>query len=143
MAKMKIKRIIPMYSIITDKFKQDFEKDTLAETKILDEQMNLINFQIKQLHTRFGLLANQSTKAAQDQVNNSIIELNARLDQMRMVKEEMMKSIEDIKNKPNGEQMETGMLENFIEIQPGDNLVELFERPKVILKDNIIQEIID
>ena len=51
--------------------------------------------------------------------------------------------MQELKNKPNGEQIETGILDNYIEIEPGDNLIELFQRPKVILKDNIIQEIIE
>ena len=143
MAKIKIKRTIPVYSIITDKFRKELEEESLGEIKILEDQMNMVNFQIKQLHTRFGLLANQSTKTAQDQINSSIIELNARLDQMKAIKESMLASIQELKNKPNGEQIETGILDNYIEIEPGDNLIELFQRPKVILKDNIIQEIIE
>ena len=80
MAKIKIKRTIPVYSIITDKFRKELEDESLGEIKILEDQMNMVNFQIKQLHTRFGLLANQSTKTAQDQINSSIIELNARVE---------------------------------------------------------------
>ncbi|MBQ7450544.1 hypothetical protein IJS77_03930 [bacterium] len=143
MAKIKIKRTIPVYSIITDKFRKELEEESLGEIKILEDQMNMVNFQIKQLHTRFGLLANQSTKTAQDQINSSIIELNAKLDQMKAIKESMLASIQELKNKPNGEQIETGILDNYIEVEPGDNLIELFQRPKVILKDNIIQEIIE
>ena len=143
MAKIKIKRTIPVYSIITDKFRKELEEESLGEIKILGDQMNMVNFQIKQLHTRFGLLANQSTKTAQDQINSSIIELNAKLDQMKAIKESMLASIQELKNKPNGEQIETGILDNYIEVEPGDNLIELFQRPKVILKDNIIQEIIE
>lgn len=143
MSKLTVKRIIPMYSVITEKFKKDFELDSLEEIKALDKQMNMIQVQIKQLHSRFGLLANQSTKSAQDHINNTIMELTARIEQMNMIKANMLKSLQDIKNKPLGEQIESGMFENYVEIKEGDNLLDILERPKIVVKDNIIQEIIE
>lgn len=143
MSKLTIKRIIPLYSVITEKFKKDFELDSLEEIKTLDKQINMIQVQIKQLQSRFGLLANQSTKNAQEHINNTIMELSARIEQINMLKVNMLQSLQDIKNKPLGEKIESGMFENYVEIKEGDNLLDILDRPKIIVKDNIIQEIVE
>lgn len=143
MAKVTVKRIIPMFTVITDKFKKELSENTASELKMIDNQMNMIQTQIKQLQSRFGLLANQSTKMAQEQINHSIIELNERLEQLKAFRQGMIASMEDIKNKPIGSEMQTGMIENYVELHPGDNIRNIFERAKIIVKDDVVQEIID
>ena len=143
MAKVSVKRIIPMFTIVTENFKKEVEANSATELKMIDNQMNMIHSQIKQLQSRFGLLANQTTKTAQDQINHSIMELTERLEQLKVFKQSMMASMEDMKNKPLGTEIQTGMIENYVELNPGDNMKDIFERPKIVIKDDIIQEIVD
>ena len=49
----------------------------------------------------------------------------------------------DIKNKPNGTEIQTGMIENFVELEKGDNIRNIFERAKIVIKDDVIQEIVE
>lgn len=143
MSKITVKRIVPMFTVVTDKFKKELADNTAAELKMLDDQMNMIQTQIKQLQSRFGLLANQSTKMAQEQINHSIMELTERLEQLRAFRQGMVASMDDIKNKPVGSEMQTGMIENYVELQKGDNIRNIFERAKIVIKDDVIQEIVD
>ena len=143
MAKMTIKRIVPMFSIVTDKFRKDLADGTAVELKMIDDQMLAIHNQIKQLQSRFGLLKNQSTQQAQDQINRSIIELGERLEQFKALKQGMMNSMHEMQNKPNGVEVQTGMIENYVEINTGDNIKDIFDRAKIVIKDDIVQEIID
>lgn len=143
MSKITVKRIIPMFTIVTEKFKKELAENSAAELKILDDQMNMIQTQIKQLQSRFGLLANQSTKMAQEQINHSIMELNERLEQLKAFRQGMVASMEDIKNKPLGMEMQTGMIENYVELHTGDNIRNIFERAKIVIKDDVVQEIVD
>ena len=140
---MKVKRIIPIFTIITDKFKKDLQDGTTIELKMIDEQMTAIHNQIKQLQSRFGLLKNQSTQQAQEQINRSIIELSERIEQLKVLKQGMNASMNEMQNKPNGTEVQTGMIENYVELNPGDNIRNIFERAKIIIKDDVIQEIVE
>ena len=143
MSKITVKRIVPIYTVLTDKFKQELANGTSAELKMVDDQMLAMQNQIKQLQSRFGLLKNQSTQQAQEQINRSIVELSERLEQYRALKQSMVASIEEMKNKPNGTEIQTGMVENYVELQSGDNIRTIFERAKIVIKDDVVQEIVD
>ena len=143
MSKITVKRIVPIYTVLTDKFKQELTNGTSAELKMVDDQMLAMQNQIKQLQSRFGLLKNQSTQQAQEQINRSIVELSERLEQYRALKQSMVASIEEMKNKPNGTEIQTGMVENYVELQSGDNIRTIFERAKIVIKDDVVQEIVD
>ena len=143
MPKITVKRIVPMFAVVTENFKKELNSSSLTELKMIDDQMTMIHSQIKQLQSRFGLLSNQSTKTAQDQINHTIMELNERLEQMKVFRQSMVASMEEMKNKPLGEQVQTGMIENYVELKPGDNIKEIFERAKIVIKDDIVQEIVE
>ena len=143
MAKITVKRIIPMFSIVTDKFKKELADGTAVELKMLDDQMVAMHNQIKQLQSRFGLLKNQSTQQAQEQINRSILELNERLEQYKALRQGMVASMDEMQKKPNGTEVQTGMIENYVELNTGDNIRNIFERAKIVIKDDIVQEIID
>ena len=143
MSKITVKSIVPIYTVLTDKFKQELANGTSAELKMVDDQMLAMQNQIKQLQSRFGLLKNQSTQQAQEQINRSIVELSERLEQYRALKQSMVASIEEMKNKPNGTEIQTGMVENYVELQSGDNIRTIFERAKIVIKDDVVQEIVD
>ncbi len=143
MSKITVKRIVPMFTIVTDKFKKEVAENSATELKMIDNQINMVHSQIKQLQSRFGLLANQTTKTAQDQINHSIMELNERLEQLKMFRQSMLSSMEDMNNKPVGTELPTGMIENYVELHKGDNIKQIFERTKIVIKDDIIQEIVE
>ena len=143
MVKITVKRIIPMFSIVTDKFKKELADGTAVELKMLDDQMVAMHNQIKQLQSRFGLLKNQSTQQAQEQINRSILELNERLEQYKALRQGMVASMDEMQKKPNGTEVQTGMIENYVELNTGDNIRNIFERAKIVIKDDIVQEIID
>ena len=143
MGKVSVKRIIPMFTIVTEGFKKSVAENSATEMKMLENQINMTHNQIKQLQSRFGLLANQTTKTAQDQINHSIMELTERLEQLKAFKQGMLASMEDMKNKPIGTELQTGMIENYVELNTGDNIKEIFERAKIVIKDDIIQEIVE
>lgn len=143
MSKIKVKRIIPIYTIVTDKFKTDLEEGTSLELKLVDDQSAAIHNQIKQLQSRFGLLKNQATQQSQDQINRAIIELTERFEQLQNLKQTMLTTMNDMKNKPNGSEVQTGFIENYVDIEVGSNMKDIFERAKIVIKDDIVQEIID
>ena len=126
-----------------DKFKKELADNSTVEMKMVDDQINAIHMQIKQLQSRFGLLKNQSTKTAQDQINRSILELTERAEQMNNLKQGMLASLNEMQNKPNGTEIQSGFIENYVELNPGDNIRNIFERAKIVIKDDIIQEIVD
>ena len=143
MSKITVKRIVPMFTVVTDKFKKELQDNSNIELKIVDDQINAIHMQIKQLQSRFGLLKSQSTKTAQDQINRSIMELTERAEQLNALKQGMLASIEETQKKPNGSEIQTGFIENYVELNKGDNIRNIFERAKIVIKDDVIQEIVD
>lgn len=143
MSKIKIKRIIPVYTVVTDNFKKVLQEGTAVELKIIDDQMAAIHNQIKQLQSRFGLLKTQSTQQAQDQINRSIMELSERSEQLRGLRQGLSASMDEMQNKPNGTEVQTGMVENYVEVDVGDNIRNIFERAKIVIKDDVVQEIVE
>lgn len=143
MNKITVKRIIPIYTVVTDNFKKELTEGTATEIRMIDNQIIAINNQIKQLHSRFGLLKNQATQQAQEQINRSIIELNERNEQFKALKNNLLQTSEEIKNKKNGTEIQSGLFENYVEINVGDNIKNIFENAKIVIKDNIVQEIIN
>ena len=142
MSKITVKRIVPMFTIVTDKFKKELADNSTVEMKIVDDQINAIHMQIKQLQSRFGLLKSQSTKTAQDQINRSIMELTERAEQLNALKQGMLGSVDEMQKKPNGSEVQTGFIENYVELNTGDNIRNIFERAKIVIKDDVVQEIV-
>ena len=143
MAKITVKRMVPLITIVTDKFKKGISDNTLSEIKVIDNQIASVQNQIKQLQGRFGILSGESGKSAQEQTNASIVQLNEKLERMKNFKKGLLASLDDIKNKPNGTEIQTGMIENYVELEKGDNIRNIFGRAKIIIKDDIIQEIVE
>ena len=142
MAKISVKRIVPIYTVVTDKFKKELEEGSATELKMIDNQINATYMQIKQLQSRFGLLKNQSTQSAQEQINRSIVELTERMEQLKTFKQNMLASINDMKNKPLGTEVQTGMIENYVDIEPGVNIKSVFDKCKIIIKDDVVKEVV-
>lgn len=144
MAKFTVKRMVPLITIVTDKFKKGLSDNTLSEIKVIDNQISAIQNQIKQLQGgRFGIFSNDPSKMSQEQTNATVVELNEKLERMNNFKKGLLASLDDIKNKPNGTEIQTGMIENFVELEKGDNIRNIFERAKIVIKDDVIQEIVE
>ena len=144
MAKFTVKRMVPLITIVTDKIKKGLSDNTLSEIKVIDNQISAIQNQIKQLQGgRFGIFSNDPSKMSQEQTNATVVELNEKLERMNNFKKGLLASLDDIKNKPNGTEIQTGMIENFVELEKGDNIRNIFERAKIVIKDDVIQEIVE
>ena len=143
MAKITVKRIVPMFTIVTDKFKKDLVNSSTEEIKTVDSQINALQNQIKQLQGPFGLLSGQSAKMPKEEANRAVAELNTRLEQVQNLKKRLLATMEDIKNKPVGAEIQTGTIESFVDLKVGDNIRKMFESAKIVIKDDVIQEIIE
>lgn len=143
MSKITVKRMVPLFTIITDDFKKGLINNTSQELKLIDNQINGIQNQIKELQGYSGLFNKNPSKTDQNNFDTNITELNEKLERIKNLKKGLMSTLDDIKNKPNGTEIQTGMIETFVDLQKGDNIRKIFERARIVIKDDIIQDIVE
>jgi len=136
---LKIKRNITVKTIVTEEFKKNSSQEINKELQLLDSQIMQLELQSKQMQDQ---LANDfSVSENAPQIRQAINEISQRLTQYAGVKQELLQQRENINGLEPGNLINTGNLENYVEISVGDNIYEKYKTASIIVKDGIIQEI--
>jgi hypothetical protein len=136
---IKIKRNITVKTVVTEEFKKNSSQEITKELQLLDNQIMQLELQSKQMQDQ---LANDFTASDNaPQIRQAVIEISQRLTQFAGVKQELLQQRENINGLEPGNLINTGSLENYVEISEGDNIYEKYKAASIIVKDGIIQEI--
>jgi len=138
---IRVKRPVKVKTIVTDGFKQQAKEELNKEIRLLDNQIMQLELQSKQIQDQIsGLYFGEQNS---DQVQQSLDEIVRRLEQMGELKQELQFQQDNIENLVLNNIIITGSLENYVELKPGHNLYEKFKDAEILVKDGIIQEIIE
>lgn len=143
MKTIRVKRPIKIKTIVTDKFKQQVQEEISKEINLLDSQIMQLELQIKQIHDQASEFSNLYGDRSVDQIQQALEEIAKRLQQMSELKNEMVSQKESISHLALNNVIITGSLENYVELRTGENIYEKFREAEILVKDGIIQEIID
>ena len=138
---IRVKRPVKVKTIVTDGFKQQAKEELNKEIRLLDNQIMQLELQSKPIQDQIsGLYFGEQNS---DQVQQSLDEIVRRLEQMGELKQELQFQQDNIENLVLNNIIITGSLENYVELKPGHNLYEKFKDAEILVKDGIIQEIIE
>jgi len=136
---IKIKRNVTVKTIVTEEFKKNSNHEINKELQLLDSQIMQLELQSKQMQDQ---LANDfSATENAPQLRQAVMEISQRLAQLAGLKQELLTQRENINGLEIGNLINTGSLENYVEIAVGDNIYEKYKTAHIIVKDGIIQDI--
>jgi len=137
---IKVKRPVTIKTVVTDVFK----KQTVDE---INKEMHLLDSQIMQLELQNKQIQDQAAGSSiyggdnSEQIQQALAEISARLQQMTMLKQELQSQKESIGHLALENVVVTGSLENYVELQIGENIYEKFKEAEIIVRDGVIQTI--
>lgn len=137
---IKVKRQVVVKTVVTEEFRKKAISDFLEETKLVDNQITHIQVQQNQFISQLKQNTDNVNISAAE-VDNIINELNLKLQQLMAVKQNLELQLQNINMANLNDTIITGSLENYIELQVGDNIYDVMLGKEVIIKDGIIQEI--
>lgn len=143
MKKIKVKRPVTIKTIVTPQFKDNASNELSKEIHLLDSQIMQLELQNKQvLDQAAGLSADLNIESSK-QIQDALTEIAQRLQQMTGLKHELVSQKDTIANIALENVIVTGNLENYVELEVGQNLYDAFKNAEIIVKDGVIQDIID
>ena len=141
MTKISVKRTVIVKTILTDFFRESLKTQTSEEIQALDRQITELELKIKQTHENLQYFSGQFNTETLRQTQNSLVELNQRFQQLLGYKQELMEQCEAISQKSDGEEVVTGVLDNYVELKVGDKLYEKIKNAEIVVKDGVIKRI--
>ncbi len=138
---IKVKRPVTIKTVVTTGFKKQATDELSKELQLLDSQIMQLELQNKQIIDQSqgftGALGDDNSK----QIQQAIIEISQKLDQLATLKLELQTQKESINHLALNHVIVTGSLENYVELKIGENLYEKFKEAEILIKDGVIQEI--
>jgi len=132
-----LQRTVVIKVIVTEEFKKYLIAELERAIKNLDNQLNTLETQGKQL---MESLKKQGEKTLK-QVSAIAQQINMDRHQEDLAKEELVRKIEEAKKLKIGSEFVQGTVNGWVTIKKGDNLYKKLGASEVIIKDGVIQEI--
>ena len=136
-----LKRTVTVKSMVTDEFRHRAKSE-------LSEEHTLIRTQLDQLEAQYQQSLKQLEEAARQghnvacQMDQLHREANGKRQQLAGVEQELSKQLENLDKVQNGAYITTGQLENFAEVNVGDNLYEKIRGAEILIKDGVVTAIL-
>lgn len=141
---IKVKRPVKVKTIVTEGFKQQAKEELNKEIRLIDNQIIQLELQSKQIQDQMtGAVAHFFAENSPEQVQQALDEVLQRLQQMGELKQELQYQKDNIDHLALNNVIITGSLENYVELRPGENLYDKFKEAEILVKDGIIQDIIE
>lgn len=138
---IRVKRPVKVKTIVTDSFKQQAKEELNKEIRLVDNQIMQLELQSKQIQDQVsGLFYGEQNT---DQVQQSLEDVVRKIQQMSELRQELQFQHDNIENLALNNVIVTGSLENYVDLQLGHNLYEKFKDAEILVKDGIIQDIIE
>ena len=143
MKKIKVKRPVTIKTIVTSEFKKQATEEISKEIHMIDSQIMQLELQNKQIIDQVSGFSSQFDEESTKQMHNAINDISQRLSQMTGLKQELTSQRDTINHIALENIIVTGTLENYVELEIGENLYDKFKKAEIIVKDGIIQDIIN
>jgi len=143
MKSIRVKRPVKIKTVVTDKFKMKAQDELSKEIQLLDSQIMQLELQTKQIHDQASEFSALYGDQNVEQIQSALEDIARRLLQMSELKQELTTQKESIFHLALNNVIITGSLENYVDLKQGENIYEKFREAEIIVKDGIIQEIID
>jgi len=140
---IRVKRPVKIKTIVTDKFKQQAQEELSKEIHLLDSQIMQLELQSKQIQDQTSEFSSLYGDHSVDQIQQALLEISKKVEQMGELKNELVSQRESIAHIGLNNVIITGSLENYVELKTGENIYEKFKEAEILVKDGIIQEIIE
>ena len=138
---LKVKRPVTIKTVVTDNFKKQANEEIAKEIHLLDSQIMQLELQNKQIQDQAtNYSANYGDENA-EQIKQAVMEIANRLQQMNILKQELQSQRDSINHLMHDNIIVTGSLENYVELNIGENIYDKFKKAEIIVKDGVIQEI--
>lgn len=134
---IKVKRPVTIKTIVTEDFKRQMADEINKELHLLDSQIMQLELQNKQVQDQ------ASVYGAESHVQQALTEITNRLQQISILKQELHSQKESIHHLALNNTIVTGSLENYVELKIGENLYDKFRTAEIIVRDGVIQDIIE
>lgn len=137
---VQIKRQVTVKTKVTDSFRERAKSE-------LDNELKLIDTQLQQLEAQYQYSLQQLEKVAQQgqNVQPQLQQLNAEAQQKRSqlasVKMQVSSELGNLDNVQNGQFIVTGMLEEVLNVNVGDNIYEKLQGAEILIEDGIVTHI--
>lgn len=141
LASISLKRQVTVKSLVTEDFRQRAKNE-------LSEELKLIDSQLEQLENQYQAMLKQIENLARSgqNVSKQIEQLNAEVQdkrsQLSSVKMQVATNIANLDRVKNGDLVVTGVLENYADVQIGDNIYEKLRGAEIIIEDGIVKTIL-
>ncbi len=140
---IRVKRPVKVKTVVTESFKQQAKDELAKEMRLIDNQIMQLELQSKQIQDQVsGTSSVFYGEQDMEQIQQSLEEIMRRIQQMGELKQELQFQEDNINHLTLDNVIITGSLENYVDLRPGENLYEKFKDAEIIVKDGIIQDII-
>ncbi len=140
---IRVKRPVKVKTVVTEGFKQQAKDELNKEIRLIENQIMQLELQSKQIQDQIsGVSSAFYGEHDIEQIQQSLDEIIRRIQQMGELKQELVFQGDNIDHLTLDNVIITGSLENYVELKPGENLYEKFKDAEIIVKDGIIQDII-
>ena len=130
-----LKRSVRVKAIVTEKFKQEMEKNLKMQTARIDKTLEQIDSQTKPYIEDF------KKKGKTKQLESLRQQIAQEKGKLTMQKKVSAKKIEDIKKLVLGSEFVQGTMESWVNIKVGDNIFKKVGGMEILIKDGIVREI--
>ena len=131
---MQVKRVVVVTAIVTERLKQEMERDNDAAMLNLNERQKEIETQ-----SRRYMLQMPSAEHA-NAVRRQVDEESRKIEAARRELKERSGAISQLVI---GEKIPYTQLEGYLDLKEGDNLIDKVGRAEIIIRDGVIEEIKD
>jgi hypothetical protein len=140
---IRVKRPVKVKTVITDQFKKQAKEEINKEIYLIENQIMQLELQNKQIQDQVNSLSAYYGEQTIEQIQEALEDVSRRLVQMSELKKELQFQKDNIEHLVLDNVIITGSLENYVELAQGENIYDKFREAEIIIKDGIIQEIIE
>lgn len=135
-----LKRQVTVKTRVTDEFRARAKKELSDEIQLLESQSQQLETQIQQSMKQLENIAAQGQNV-QKHLNQLNQEAQQRRNQLASLKMQLSTQLANLDKANNGDYVVTGILDNFVEVNVGDNIYEKLNNAEMLIEDGVVKEI--
>lgn len=137
---IQLKRQVTVKSIVTEDFRSKAKEELSDELKLIDSQLEQLEIQYQATLKQIENLAKSGQNVSKhlEQLN---MEAQEKRSQLANVKMQVAGNLANVDRVNNGDMVITGVLENYVTIEIGDNIYDKLRGAEIIIEDGIVQSI--
>lgn len=141
MTSIPLKRQVTVKSLVTEQFRQKARGELSDELRLIESQLEQLENQYQSTLKQIENLARSGQNVTKqfEQLNK---EAQEKRNQLTNVKMQVSTNIANLDRVKNGDLVVTGVLENYVDVQIGDNIYEKLRGAEVIIEDGVVKSIL-